>query len=84
VFIDPSTRGTVRLRTGEGHSGWILQSVERSAATLQKGERTEARALLKPTAVEAPVVSTLPPPQSDAPGANAPQHDGSMPDPIGC
>src|SRR5580692_4862158 len=38
VFLDPTTRDTVRLRTGEGHGGWILQSVERSAVTLQKGE----------------------------------------------
>ena len=40
VFLDPATRNTVRLRTGEGHGGWILQSVERSAVTLQKGERS--------------------------------------------
>src|SRR6202023_2856677 len=27
VFIDSSTHDTVRMRTGEGHLGWILQSV---------------------------------------------------------
>jgi len=96
VFIDPSTRGTVRLRTGEGHSGWILQSVERRAATLQKGEQTETLALPKPTdtPATAPVVSTLPPPppqalqkqsgaSAPAPAA-APQSQGCMPEPIGC
>ena len=91
VFIDTTTRDTVRLRTGEGHSGWILQSVEHSAATLQKGEQTETLAMPKPTDAQAPapVVSTLPPPppspQSGAPAPkNAPQHEGCMPEPIGC
>ena len=64
VFVDPSTRDTVRLRTGEGHSGWVLQSVERRAATLQKGGQTETLAMPKPAdgQAPAPVVSTLPPP----------------------
>jgi hypothetical protein len=99
VFIDATTRDTVRLRTGEGHSGWILQSVERRAATLQKGDQTETLALPKPTdtPVTAPVISALPPPpppppappppqpQSGAPApAAAPQSQGCMPEPIGC
>jgi hypothetical protein len=91
VFIDTATRDTVRLRTGEGHSGWILQSIERRAATLQMGGQTETLAMPKPTDAQAPapVVSTLPPPapppQSGAPAPkNAPQHQGCMPEPIGC
>jgi hypothetical protein len=93
VFVDPTTRDTVRLRTGEGHSGWILQSVERRAATLQKGEQTETLALPKSTAAQAsaPVISTLPPPPSPPPpqsGASAPaaapQSQGCMPEPVGC
>jgi hypothetical protein len=32
VFIDTRTRDTVRPRTGEDYSGWILQLLERSAA----------------------------------------------------
>jgi hypothetical protein len=95
VFIDTTTRDTVRLRTGEGHSGWILQSVERSAATLQKGQQTETLALPRATAVAAPapVVSPLPPPPpppqsatpapQNAPG-NAPAAQGCMPEPVGC
>jgi hypothetical protein len=99
VFVDPATRDTIRLRTGEGHSGWVLQSVERSAATLQKGEQTETLALPRVTATQAPapVVSTLPPappppPQqpataapspAPAPAAAPPSH-GCMPEPIGC
>jgi general secretion pathway protein N len=96
VFIDTTTRDAVRLRTGEGHSGWVLQSVERRAATLQKGDQTETLALPRPTAQEmsAPVISPLPPPppppQSPPPQsgaaapANAPQSVGCMPEPIGC
>jgi colicin import membrane protein len=88
----------VRLRTGEGHSGWILQSVERSAVTLQKGGQTETLALPRATAAAAPapVVSPLPPPpppppQSSAsaptpqnPPQNASPSRGCMPEPIGC
>jgi len=98
VFIDTTTRDTVRLRTGEGHSGWILQSVERRTATLQKGETTETLALPKPTdtPATAPVISALPPPLPPPPppppqaGPSAPasgtppQAQGCMPEPIGC
>jgi hypothetical protein len=97
VFIDTTTRDAVRLRTGEGHSGWVLQSVERRAATLQKGDQTETLALPRPTAQETstPVISTLPPappppPQSPPPQAGAaapakaPQSVGCMPEPVGC
>jgi general secretion pathway protein N len=98
VFIDTTTRDAVRLRTGEGHSGWILQSVERSAATLQKGQQTETLALPRATAVAAPaqvpVVSPLPPPPPPPPPpqagtsapapAAAPPQQGCMPEPVGC
>src|ERR1700729_3466667 len=99
VFIDTATRDTVRLRTGEGHSGWILQSVERRAATLQKGEQTETLAMPKPTDKQAPapVVTALPPPPPPPPPqavtpasgpapppADARQRQGCMPEPIGC
>jgi general secretion pathway protein N len=92
VFIDPTTQNTVRLRTGEGHSGWVLQSVERRTATLQKGDKTETLALPRPSAqkASAPVITSLPPPPSPPPPssasapANAPQSQGCMPEPIGC
>jgi hypothetical protein len=96
VFIDTTTRDAVRLRTGEGHSGWILQSVERRTATLQKGEQTETLALPKPTdtPATAPVISALPPPPPPPPppqagasapaSGNVPQRQGCMPEPIGC
>jgi general secretion pathway protein N len=91
VFIDPTSRDTVRLRTGEGHMGWILQSVERSTATLKKGDQTETLGLPRPTAAPgpAPVISPLPPPAPPPQsGATAPQdpsqRQGCMPAPIGC
>jgi hypothetical protein len=95
VFIDQGTRNAVRLRTGEGHLGWILQSVDRRAVTLHKGDQTETLELPRPTAVQAtaPVVTALPPPpppppvqqQTNAPpSATAPQPQGCMPEPIGC
>lgn len=52
VFIDKSTRATVRLRTGEGHLGWILQSVEPRTATLQKDGQSEILELPHPAAVQ--------------------------------
>jgi hypothetical protein len=94
VFIDNATRDTVRLRTGEGHMGWILQSVDHGTATLQKGNQSETLVLPRPSALRgpAPVVTALtppqsppPPPQSGAPASgNPPQRQGCMPEPIGC
>ena len=49
VLIDPMTHDAVRLRTGEGHEGWILQSVDRRTATLQKGGQSEMLELPRPT-----------------------------------
>ena len=40
VFINNATRDTVRLRTGEGHDGWILRSVQSREAVLEKNSRT--------------------------------------------
>jgi len=88
VFIDNATHEAVRLRTGEGHMGWILQSVGPRAVTLQKNDRTETLELPKPTAQqEAPIVSAFPPPPLQAgagPAGRRPQSVGCMPEPIGC
>jgi general secretion pathway protein N len=34
IFVDQTTREVVRLRTNEGHSGWILRSIQGREATL--------------------------------------------------
>jgi hypothetical protein len=92
VFVDSATRDTVRLRIGEGHSGWILQSVERKTATLQKGQRSETLGLPRPDTPQnaAPVVTALPPPAPLPPQSGAlaparqPASTGCMPEPVGC
>ena len=50
VLVDPMTHNALRLRTGESHEGWILQSVDRRTATLQKGGQSEKLELPRPTA----------------------------------
>src|SRR5262249_10104179 len=49
VLVDPITHNQVWLRTGEDHHGWILKSVDRRTATLQKDGRTEVLQLPRPT-----------------------------------
>jgi general secretion pathway protein N len=48
VFLDQSTQGFVRLKTGEQHSGWVLKSVKPREATLEKQDHTETLSLPKP------------------------------------
>jgi len=49
VFISDATRDIVRLRTGEGHEGWILTSVKGREAVLEKNRQTAVMALPPPT-----------------------------------
>jgi hypothetical protein len=98
VFVDGATHNAVRLRTGEDHLGWVLQSVDRRTATLQKGDRSETLEMPKPavsqesgaaaTALPPPVVSALPPPPAPPPQGAGPAPasslGGCMPEPIGC
>ena len=41
ILLDQTTRTVIRLRIGEGHSGWILRAVDGRQVTLEKGRRTE-------------------------------------------
>ena len=45
VFINTTTHDIIRLRTGEGHDGWILQSVSSREVVLEKNHRTAVVAL---------------------------------------
>ena len=45
VFIDNSTRDVVRIKTGEGHTGWILRSVAGREVTFDNGRRSVTLAL---------------------------------------
>jgi hypothetical protein len=49
VFINTTSHDVVRLRTGEGHEGWILQSVNRREAVLKKSNRSAVMALPQPS-----------------------------------
>jgi general secretion pathway protein N len=40
VFLNLTTHDIVRLRIGEGHQGWVLQSVKGREAVLEKNHRT--------------------------------------------
>jgi general secretion pathway protein N len=48
VFLDGATHDIVRLKTGEGQDGWILQSVKNREAVLVKDDRTAVMRLASP------------------------------------
>ena len=50
VFLDQATHNFVRLKTGEGHAGWVLRSVKAREATLEKARQTETLRLPLPQA----------------------------------
>jgi general secretion pathway protein N len=68
IFIDQTTKKVVRLRMGEAVTGWILRSLERREATLEKNRQTVTLALPAPDAVPAkngPQLGLPPPPVSE-------------------
>lgn len=50
VFLDETTRGVVRLKTGQVHDGWILRSIEGREAVFEKDRRKARLALPAPGA----------------------------------
>jgi len=48
VFLSTTTHDIVRLKTGEGHDGWILQSVSGREVVLEKDHRTAVVSLPQP------------------------------------
>jgi general secretion pathway protein N len=54
IFIDPTTNDVVRLKTGDRHSGWLLQSVKGREASFQKNNETVTLALPALNAVATP------------------------------
>ncbi|WP_244422380.1 hypothetical protein [Bradyrhizobium sp. ORS 285] len=71
VFVDPSSKTPLRIRTGADYQGWTLRHVEARSATLKKGEDVvvlyftqQPGQLISPVApdiAEAPVTPTAPP-----------------------
>ena len=49
VFLDQANQGIVRLRQGETHAGWVLNSILQREVTLTKGDRTEVLVLRRPS-----------------------------------
>jgi len=50
IFLDGTTKGVIRLKTGESHAGWILQSVKPREAIFQKEQKSAILMLLYPSA----------------------------------
>jgi len=48
VFVDQATQAIVRLRTGEGHDGWVLRAVDGREVTLQNDRDTAILTLPRP------------------------------------
>jgi hypothetical protein len=48
VFVDQNTQTIVRLRTGEGHDGWVLRTVGGREVTLQNDRETAVLSLPPP------------------------------------
>jgi general secretion pathway protein N len=82
IFLDETTRGIVRLRTGENHLGWTLRSVKGREATMQKDRQTVLLALPAPTDPGGglPPVLGLPMLPGAPAGAAIPAMRGSVPD----
>jgi hypothetical protein len=49
IFVSDTTRDIIRLKTGEGHDGWILRSVKAREAVLEKNRRSAVIELPPPT-----------------------------------
>jgi general secretion pathway protein N len=47
VFLDQTSQKIVRLRPGETHSGWVLNSVQGREVTLKKADQTETLGILR-------------------------------------
>jgi hypothetical protein len=50
IFLDGTTKGVIRLKTGETHAGWTLQSVKPREAIFQKEQKSAILMLLYPPA----------------------------------
>lgn len=48
LFVDDTTKGVVRMRTGDSYHGWILRALHGRDATLEKDEQTTTLSLPRP------------------------------------
>lgn len=49
VFVNTTTHAVIRLRTGEGHDGWVLLTAKGHEAVLQRHDRTVVVSFPKPS-----------------------------------
>ena len=61
VFIDQATHNSVRIKTGEGHAGWILRSIKTREVTLEKGQQSETLRLPAPQNAKSPAPAPIRP-----------------------
>lgn len=70
VFFDRSNQKIVRLRQGDSHAGWVLDSVQAREVTLKKADRTEILGIKSgeaPPALPAPTAIGAGPIDASAP-----------------
>lgn len=60
VFVEATTRNTVRLRVGDDHQGWVLRSVRAREATLEKNSEQAVLTLPQPGTEVTTVASATP------------------------
>jgi len=69
VFLEERTKEMVRLATGEGHSGWLLRSIDARGVQFERGERSATLVLRPPHQTSAPgseagpTAELMPPPR---------------------
>lgn len=56
IFVDGATREVIRLRKNEGHSGWILRTLQGRQATLEKAASTAVLVIPPPGGEPVPAV----------------------------
>jgi general secretion pathway protein N len=67
IFLDQSSQKIVRLRQGETHSGWVLNSVQGREVTLTKADQTETLGIQRqetPGGIPAGIPAAMPGPAS--------------------
>jgi hypothetical protein len=65
VFVEQATKNVVRLKVGDEHQGWMLHSVERREATLEKDHETATLTFPQPAA--APAAAAAPSSTANSP-----------------
>lgn len=60
VFLDRTNQKIVRLRKGDAHAGWMLNSVQRREVTLKKADQTEILSLQRPDNPGVPAAAGVP------------------------